>query len=68
MIRMGLAPTLAVVARGLSTMRIASVSIRRSRSQHPIKLKRVARGAAGEGPEGSERFREFKMRLDEARG
>jgi hypothetical protein len=36
--------------------------------QHPIELERVERWATREGPNGSERFREFKTRLDDARG
>ena len=35
--------------------------------RHPIKLKRIERWAAGEGPNGSERFREFKSQLRAAR-
>jgi hypothetical protein len=35
--------------------------------RHPIKLKRIERWAAGEGPNGPTRFREFRARLKAAR-
>lgn len=35
--------------------------------RHPIKLKRIEHWAAGEGPNGSERFREFKSQLRAAK-